>query len=230
MSYVHIDDEGRRSIRISQNDISHLGIISGVNSWNGNSFFKLGYYMEEHYKNLKNSLPDEENEELQKTAMEIDRRYLNYKKRVMWYVNNSWKGYRFYTKGPINEAFVNFYVHNVQLLNSMEKNIDIYMLDGTYGAINADATKGFLIGDVSKGGLQFAVKGIFGSPQGTKEVIKDFKKIQKENFSIQSFDDFLNKYYINELKTKYKPQIKEMTTRSLNAMLRYHEELLTLKN
>lgn len=64
MSYVHIDDEGRRDIRISQNDISHLGIISGVHSWNGNSFFRLGYYMEEHYKNLKNSLSDEENEGL----------------------------------------------------------------------------------------------------------------------------------------------------------------------
>ena len=224
MTYVHVDDEGRRSIRIAENDISHLGIVQGT-AWNGSSFYKLGYYMEEHYRNLKNSLPEEDNEGLQSTAMEVERRYLQYKKRVMWYVG-LWKGYSFSTKGPINETFVNFYVHNVQLLNSMEENIDTFMLDGTYGAINADATKGFLIGDVSRGGLQFAVKGIFGSPQGTKEVIKDFKKMRDDNFSKESFGNFLMKYYVQELQNDYKPQIRQMTKRSLTAMIKSHEELL----
>lgn len=227
MTYVHVDDKGRRSIRISDNDISHLGIVAGTNHWDGSSFYKLGYYMEDHYRNLKNSLPEEENEGLQQTAAEVEYRYLQYKKRIMWYVG-AWKGYKLQTRGPINEAFVNFYIHNIQLLNSMEENIDVFMLDSTYGAINADATKGYLIGDVSRGGLQFAVKGAFGSPQGTKEVIQDFKKMQIENFSMASFGEFLMKYYTKELAKNYKPQIKEMTSRSLNAMLHHHEELLSL--
>jgi hypothetical protein len=45
--------------------------------------------------------------------MEVERRYNEYKRRVLWYYPNEWKGYEFRTKGPINEAFVNFYVHNV---------------------------------------------------------------------------------------------------------------------
>ena len=45
MTYVHVDDEGRREIRISDNDISHLGITRGT-MWNGNPFYKLGYNVE----------------------------------------------------------------------------------------------------------------------------------------------------------------------------------------
>lgn len=224
MTYVHVDNEGKREIRISDNDISHLEITQGI-MWNGNPFYKLGYNVESHYQTLKNSLPKEDNDVLQETAMEVERRYLNYKKRVLWYYPSEWKGYKFRTKGPINEAFVDLYVHNIQLLNSLEGNIDTFML-GDHGAIKADSTKGFLIGDIAKDGVQYAVKGIFGSPQGTKDIIKAFRKIVEEDFSITSFYQFLYKYTEEELQKNYKPQITEMSQRSVNAILRNIEKQL----
>lgn len=228
MTYVHVDDEGRREIRISDNDVSHLGITRGT-MWNGNPFYKLGYNVESHYQTLKNGLPREDNEALQATAMEVERRYMEYKKRVLWYYPNTWKGYQFRTKGPINEAFVDLYVHNIQLRNSLEGNIDTFML-GDHGAIKADATKGFLIGDVSKDGVQYAVKGIFGSPQGTKDIIKAFRKIVDEDFSVASFHQFLYKYTEEELQKNYKPQIAELSQRSVNAILRHIEKAVSNKN
>ena len=225
MTYVHVDDEGRREIRISDNDISHLGINQGI-MWNGNPFYKLGYDVQQQYSTLKNSLPMEDNLTLQETAMEVERRYLENKKRVMWYWGR-WKGYQLKTKGPINEAFVNMYVHNVILRKGLEGNIDTFMLDEQYGARNADATKGFLIGDVSKDGIQYAVKGQFGSPQGIKEITKEFKKLIAEDFSEEAFWNFINKYTYEELHKNYKPQIKEMSQRSINAVLRNIEKNLT---
>lgn len=227
MTYVHVDEFGRREIRISDNDIQHLGITRGI-TWNGSPFYKLGYDVNSHYQTLKNSLPFEDNESLQTTAMEIERRYLEYKKRVLWYYPNEWKGYQFRTKGPINEAFVDLYVHNIQLRNSLEGNIDTFML-GDHGAIKADATKGFLIGDVSKDGVQYAVKGLFGSPQGTKDIIKAFKKIVDEDFSVTSFHQFLRKYTEEELQKDYKPQITQLSQRSVNSILRHIEKSIQTK-
>ena len=115
--------------------------------------------------------------------------------------------------GPINEAFVNNYIHEIKLGNSLEQNIDTYML-GDYGAIKADATKGFMIGDVSKNGIQYAVKGEFGSPQGFTEIIKDLQ--QWNNLSTKdTLKQLVQKYFINELNRDYKPQIKEMTTQTI---------------
>lgn len=223
MTYVHVDDEGKREIRIADNDIMHLTISQGTN-WGGNPFYKLSYVVDNHYQVLKNSLPEKDNNTLNNTAMEIERRYIEYKKRILWYYPNYWKGYKMSNRGPINEAFVNFYIHNIQLNNSMEKNIDIFMLDNEYGAINADATKGYLIGDVTKDGVQYAVKGLFGSPQGTKDIIKAFQKLLKEDFSEDAFKQFINKYTIEEMNKNYKPQIKELSTRSINSYINYHKE------
>ena len=223
MTYVHVDDEGRREIRISEKDISHLGISQSA-AWNGNPFYKLSYDVNDHYQLLKNSLPQEKNESLQQTAIEIDRRYATYRKRILWYYPDFWKGYYLKSHGPINEAYVNLYVHNVQLLNSLEGNIDTFMLDQGYGAINADATRGYLIGDVSKDGIQYAVKGKYGSPQGVKEIIKSFRQLISEDFTEESFKSFLKQYTEDELNKEYKPQIKQMTERSINSLYRYHKK------
>lgn len=228
MTYVHIDDDGKREIRISENNIDHLGISQGL-MWNGNPFYKLSYDVTESYQELKNSLPSENNQTLQETAMEVERRYDTFKRRVLWcYPDENWKGYIFKNrnKGPINEAYVNLYVHNVMLLKSLEGNIDTFMLDDTYGAINADATKGFMIGDVSKDGIQYAVKGIFGSPQGTADVVKNLQELVKNDFSKESFHNFINKYTKDELEKKYTPQIKQLSNRSIRAILRNYEKKL----
>lgn len=210
MTYVHIDENGRREVRLFDNTIDKIS-IEEVSRYKYN-YYKLGYEVNSGYKKLSDSI-EYDDTQLQITATEITRRYSNYKKRVLWFYPNSWKGYTMSSMGPINEAFVNNYIHEIKLGNSLEQNIDTYML-GDYGAIKADATKGFMIGDVSKNEIQYAVKGEFGSPQGFTEIIKDLQ--QWSNLSTKdTLKQLVQKYFINELNRDYKPQIKEMTTQTI---------------
>ena len=212
MTYVHINKNGHREIRISDNDINHIAAVYHQKWWGGT--MEPTYIVAEGYKKLKNTLPEENNRGLQDTAQEITRRYQTYKKKILWYVGK-WKGYTMRTLGPINEAFVNFYVHSIELKKGTEENIDTYMLDDNYGAIKADATKGFMIGDVQNESIQYAVKGIGGSPQGYKDVYNSFLRLQEEKFSKAAFLDMIKKYTTDEEKRKLSPQIKELAVQDI---------------
>lgn len=223
MTYVQVDPiTGERSIKIFNNDISQLQ-AQLVNNY-GRSYAKLSYEINDHYYNLKNSLSIEENKGLQNTAAEVDARYAKYKGRILWKINNEWVGYKLYNRGPINEAFVAFYLHEIQLKNSLTNNIHQFMTSiDPQGVIQADNANGFLIGDISIGGLQFAVKGKYGSPQGFSEIIKWLKKIKEENFSVNSFQNFIQRFkeYEQEKSTKL---VKPLTKRSISSMVRRHED------
>ena len=84
MTYVHIDDEGKREIRISENDIEHLQ-VAGVIRYKGakTGSVKLSYNVENHYEILKNSLPEEENVRLQIAAQTVEGRWHKYRKKVL---------------------------------------------------------------------------------------------------------------------------------------------------
>ena len=210
MTYVHVDENGRREVRLFDNNIDKIN-IEYIQRYKY-EYYKLGYEVNSGYKKLSDSIKYNDTQ-LQAAATEVTRRYHTYKKRILWFYPNSWKGYSINSMGPINEAFVNNYVHEIKLGNSLEQNIDTFML-GDYGAIKADATKGFLIGDVSKNGIQYAVKGEYGSPQGFTEIIKDLRNWQ--NLSTKdTLKQLVQKYFIDELKKDYKPQIKEMTAQTI---------------
>jgi hypothetical protein len=83
-----------------------------------------------------------------------------------------------------------------------------------------------LIGDVSRDGVQYAVKGIFGSPQGVKDIIKAFKKIVEEDFSMTSFYRFIYKYTEEELSKKYKSQISKLSQETIDSTLQKIEKSL----
>ena len=224
MTYVQVDPiTGRREIRLFDNDISQLEVTE-VN--NGRSYATLGYDVSERFQQLKNSLSDSENAGLQITAAEVEARYVKYNKRILWQLNNEWVGYKLYNRGPINEAFVAFYIKEVQLKNSLNENINQFMTNvDPQGVIYADNANGFLIGDVSLGGLQFAVKGAFGSPQNFTTIINWLKKIKEQDFSFEMLRKFIErfKYIEQEKATKL---VKPMTQRSINAMVRYHGDKL----
>lgn len=210
MTYVHIDENGQREIRLFDNTIDKIN-IEYIQRYKY-EYYKLGYEVNSGYKKLSDSIKYNDTQ-LQAAATEITRRYHTYKKRVLWFYPNSWKGYTMNSMGPINEAFVNNYIHEIKLGNSLEQNIDTFML-GDYGAIKADATKGFLIGDVSKDGIQYAVKGEYGSPQGFTEIIKDLRN-WKNLSTKDTLKRLVQKYFIDELNKDYKPQIKEMTAQTI---------------
>ena len=223
MTYVHVDESGHREIRVFDNTVDLLTVKEG--SFYGNPFYKLGYDVSQKYSILKNGLPEKNNQNLDNTAKEVEERYSKYRKQVLWKINKNWKGYRLTSKGPINEAYVNMYIHEIKLKGSLEKQIDTFMLS-KHGAIAADNTKGYLIGDVRKNGIQYAVKGAFGSPQGYKQIIKEFEKLVAEDFSKSSFRNFITKFTKDELNKSYKPHIKELTGESIDKVFADFPELL----
>ena len=120
MTYVHVDENtGQREIRVFDNTIENVG-VGTFERWSGGATYsKLSYEMVQHYQKLRNSLPDELNRGLQETAQQVDSRFKKYKRRILWKdPNDKWIGYRLNNRGPINEAYVNFYVHEIQLNNS----------------------------------------------------------------------------------------------------------------
>lgn len=221
MTYVFIDDDGNREIRISENDVSHLTVTTGYGP--RGPYNKLSYDVNNNYKILKNSLPEKENNILQRTVKEVENRYNKYKKNILWKPFDKWIGYKLSTKGPINEAYVNFFIHEAKLLNSLEKDINTFMLDDRYGAIKADATKGYMIGDVEKNNIQYAVKGQYGSPQGIRDVINAFRKMVDSDFNESDLNNFIKKYTEDEYKRseeKLQPQIKKINEKALDELLK----------
>lgn len=83
MTYVDVDGEGNRSIKVSNNNSDILNVEIG-NRY-GHDFTKLGYNFvdEQHYSLLKNALPEKDNKTLNETAKEVERRYSTYKKKVL---------------------------------------------------------------------------------------------------------------------------------------------------
>lgn len=227
ITYVQIDPiTGRREIRIMDNDIKNIEATSGINK-RGKTYTSLQYQANSHYQKLKNSLPKEKNEDLQNIAANTTYRYQTYKGRVMWKPGKEWFGYKFYNLGPINEAYVNFYVHNIIFTGNLEQKINRFMQDASYGVITADNANGFFIGDTSVNGVQFATKGIGGGPQGYTNIIKDLRILQ-ENFSTPYILEFLEKFKTIE-KEKATPLIKEQNKKSIKAMVKYHTEEKLLK-
>lgn len=223
MTYVHVDPiTGHRELRIFDNDIATLS-VQEVNNY-GRNYAKLSYDIGERYLQLKNSLPKEDNLGLQNTAAEVEARYVKYKGRILWQLNSEWVGYKLFNRGPINEAFTDFYLHEVQLKNGLNENINQFMTSvNPQGVIYADNANGFLLGDVSVGGLQFAVKGAYGSPQNFTTIVNWLKKIKEDNFSFQALKDFIEHFKDVE-REKATSLVKPLSKRSLDAMIRYHED------
>ena len=93
------------------------------------------------------------------------------------------------------------------------------------GVIQADNANGFLIGDISIGGLQFAVKGAYGSPQNFKMIITWLKKIKEQDFSFASFQEFI--YLFKEIEQEKATRlVKPMLQKSIDSMIRYHRDKL----
>lgn len=218
ITYVHSDpNTSRREIRITDNTIDHLGVDPKYN--------KLSYQMEHHYLTLKNSLPEEENEGLQNIAAEAERRYRKYKGRILWKYNSEWIGYQIWNRGPINEAFVDFYINNYnKFTGNKDEDMHVFMTSSSpQGVIQADTANGFLIGDTFFGNLLFAVKGVGRSPQGFVQVITELKKMEKENFSEESFNVFKNRF-IQIAQEKARPLAKKMHADSIAGVLKEMEQ------
>lgn len=221
ITYVHVDGEGRREIRIADNTINNIVTTVATKQWTGASYAKTEYLMKSHYQLLRNSLSDDDNKGLQEVAAEVSRRQEKDRKhRVFWQYKDEWYGYRIFNKGPINEAFASFFIENIKLQGTLESRIHIFMLSkNPQGVIWADNANGFFMGDLHKGGLQFAVKGKGGSIQGTKRVVEALKKLQAENYSFDAYQALVEAFTTIEQK-KATPLVAQMSKRSIEASVK----------
>lgn len=227
ITYVHVDEQGKREIRIADNTINNIVTRTGTKQWTGATYAKTEYLMKSHYNILRNSLSEDENKGLQETAQEVSRRQERDRKhRVFWQHKDQWYGYRIFNKGPINEAFASFFIENIKLQGDLESRIHTFMLSKSpQGVVWADNANGFFMGDLHKGGLQFAVKGKGGSIQGTKRVIEALKKLQAENFSFDAYQSFVDIFTRIE-QEKATPLVAQMSKKSIEASVRaYYKKI-----
>lgn len=225
ITYVQIDPQtGKTEILLTDNNIENL-VAKQVSRHGRQQWNAAQYEIQSHFAKLKNSLSDEENEGLQDTMYNVLHRYETYNNKVLWKTDD-WYGYKFINKGPITEAFANFYIHNIKLMNHLEENIHQFMLDPQYGAIVADNANGFLIGDTSLGGIQFAVKGQFGGAQHYHEIKKAAVELLK-NFSPENIKNFIVRFREQEAESaKSLIESRRLSQRSISAMIRYHGDKL----
>ena len=206
LTQVVDDKNGYKHIFVLENNIEHI-----IGKKFGNKY-NLVYDMKFHEEQLKNSLPDN-NKTLAETARNVQKRYNNRKKHIVfWKIDGQWYGYKLTTRGPINEAFVNFYIHNYEFNNGKEENIKDYMENKDYGAINADNANGFIIGDVEMGRTLYAVKGKGASPQKIEDIAKDLQQLAQNGFTQQAFEDFKTRWRDIEKEKNVTPQIGKLIT------------------
>ena len=229
MTYVHVGPDGQREIRLFDNTIDNL-MVSGGHSKSGRSYKKLVYDAKDHYLKLKNSLSKTNNQAIQDTAKQVTLRFEKYKGQILWKINASkWVGYKLYNRGPINEAFVDFYIKEYVLKGNLNSNIDIFMRSqNPQGVIQADNANGFLIGDTSLRGMQFAVKGEYGGPQGFKRIMKWLEDIVESGFSKEGLQNFIVRFTEEERQRATK-LVKPMTQESIQTILnkQMEQELLS---
>lgn len=100
---------------------------------------------------------------------------------ILWYLENTWYGMRVPGKlGDINEAYASFMLLNNEIPtfdNDTEQNVEDYMMDPTSGVGQVDNTSGLLQGDVSKDGIEYAIKSAGASALGLSQVEELARKI-----------------------------------------------------
>lgn len=96
---------------------------------------------------------------------------------ILWYLGE-WRGRWISGAGPLGEAYVAFFVNRQTFKEEIEKNVETFMTNSNYGAVNADSESGFLKGDVVKDGIQFGVKVRGAAALQPNEIIKYAKEIQ----------------------------------------------------
>lgn len=210
------NDKGEREIFIGNNSISHLNK-------------SLEYSMKkisDQCKRLQvsNEFEQHELQLLQSTANEVEDRESNkdYNHWVMWKIHNKWQVIRMFNKGPIDEAFTAFYIHEYKLPGSIENfhtnneiPINAFIMHKKYGALKADTAPGTILGDVQLSGnnqLQFMVKGSSSHLQGFSEVLAQLKLLIEQNLTPE---ELINKFLLwaqfrQEDEVQVKPLIKNI--------------------
>lgn len=115
---------------------------------------------------------------------------------ILWKIDE-WDGVWISGAGPLGEAYLAFFLNKYVFSNNLEPDVKTFMLNKSYGAINADNTSGFLSGDVEFGSTQFGVKMRGAQPLSYLEIIQYAQEILNASDLTQ---------YLQQLKQKLKQE------------------------
>lgn len=100
---------------------------------------------------------------------------------ILWLSGGEWYGMRVSGgEGDINEAYVSFAIMEDQdpaFDGDMEENVETYMMDPVHGVGAVDNASGLLQGDVSRDGIEYAVKSAGASALGLLQIETLARKI-----------------------------------------------------
>lgn len=163
---------------------------------------------------------------LKNTYQEVVKRFNIARKKckwnvVLWKITKDWEGYSVSSRGDIKEAYANFVIINdltPTFVKDMENNVRDYIIEGV---AKVDATSGMLEGDISKDGVEYAVKSVGATTLGLsqlKEIADQIisgqgtfgkQKLQKIKESLQRDPQLRNKA-INQVQSNIDELVEQL--------------------
>lgn len=178
MTFVNRLPNGSFELVLFDNNMKHI---------KENEFGSLEYEMGEISKIFKYELDEYNPTLLDETANEVYYRWdcakikANKGRRpILWNINGVWQGRTVNNKGTIAEAYANFYINKITFNGNIESRVGFYVTDSEHGMQSVDNTMGFILGDISAGNVQFAIKTNRASPMGMYRVRQFISKIRKQ--------------------------------------------------
>lgn len=210
MVFLYRDEDGQLQLGLSNNDLSHVvenqfgGLEYSIQGIQQELILQDANYDSSSIDEAANSIYD---------RWEVAKRV--YKKStylpILWYLNGQWDGRKVNNKGTIAEAYANLYINQIVLEGDLEYKVAQYICDPTYGMYSVDNTLGFVVGDINKGSVQYAVKSNRAGLMGMYKVHQFIQKIRK-SFGANLTDEIL----VQEL---FKMASKEGTVRQVSDSL-----------
>jgi len=184
--FVYTDPRNNYNVTLRQLSDSEKDLsIDRASSRRGGTI--SGRYARKFINDTKFVIDEYDDSALQNTYSEVYRRYLKSKEYlkmkgaayIFWRIENKKADGVYITgAGVLAETYVNFYVNMFKgFVGETEQDVCIYMRQPKYGAIVVDGTSGFLQGDVSKDGTEYAVKATGASAMGYSEIVDYAKEI-----------------------------------------------------
>lgn len=134
---------------------------------------------------------------------------------VFWKHMGKWQTMRVSSEGDINEAYANFYLNKKfsYFVKQIEKDINTYMLNKSYGVVSVNAVSGLLQGDVNINNIAYAIKSrgasIFGdtdiistaivlASMPIEQITKESLEKVKKSFRPENPEQFKSRQKLNE--------------------------------
>lgn len=194
VAFVSISGSGKVQVYEMKNTIDHWG-VSKASSARGGALagrIKAGL-AKDHGKKMMKTLP-----RLDATFKEVYQRSLISKKKttgmhgafyIFWKPGNKWERYKVTSKGTLGESYFAFFINEFDnFADFIEQAIDTFMREQGMGVMFVDNASGFLRGDVSKNGVEYAVKATGASAMGYIQIVKEYAE---EIFNASDLEKYL---------------------------------------